>query len=322
MIRLTTIQAIFILVLLSICVHGVQAESGINTDIRYLYVQPGQTLHNIVKRLYPERKAEWDKLRRQIVRENPHAFVDGDETKMKAGVRLELPRRYVTRPMPKLQAQMKMVGKVVVADGQAIALGHDNITRQLIAGGSVYVGDKLITGVDGFLRLKMVDQALLDLRCYSIMVIEAYDLHSTTRTSVINLLQGSLRKVTGEIGKWKEDVYELRTPVASIGVRGTEYALRVFQSKGCSGSIDTDDDGLYVKVIEGLVEVYNKAARTQVVKDDTLYIALPDEAPQEKAIMPGVLEPVIEPLDEKPEESSNSLWWWAAAGVVLIALAL
>jgi hypothetical protein len=318
MFRFSAVPAFFILVLVSICAHGVQPESEINADIRYLYVQPGQTLHNIVKRLYPQRKAEWEKLRQQIVRENPHGFVDGDETKMKAGVRLELPRRYVAKPMPVPPAQQKMVGKVVVAEGQTIAVGHDKITRQLIAGDSVYVGDKLITGVDGFLRLKMVDQALLDLRCYSILVIEEYDLHATTRTSVINLLQGSLRKVTGEIGKWKEDVYELRTPVASVGVRGTEYALRVFQSKGCSGSIDTDDDGLYVKVIKGLVDVYNKAARTEVAKGDTLYIALPDQAPQEKVIKPGVLEPVA----KEPEEASNSVWWWGALGVVLIALAL
>jgi hypothetical protein len=318
MFRFSAVPALFILVLISICVHGAEPEVEMGTDIRYLYVQPGQTLHNIVKRLYPERKAEWDKLRRQIVTENPHGFVDGDETKMKAGVRLELPRRYVTKPMPILTTQQKMVGKVIVADGQTIAVGHDKITRQLIAGDSVYVGDKLVTGVDGFLRLKMIDQALLDLRCFSIMVIEEYDLHATTRTSIINLLQGSLRKVTGEIGKWKEDVYELRTPVASVGVRGTEYALRVFQSKGCSGSIDTDDDGLYIKVIKGLVEVYNKAARTEVAKGDTLYIALPGEAPQEKAIKPGVLEPVA----KEPEETSNSVWWWGALGVILIALAL
>jgi len=319
MTRFPAIPALFILVLMSICTPGAQAGSGIDAEIRYLYVQPGQTLHNIVKRLYPERKSEWGKLRRQIVRENPHAFVDGDETKMKAGVRLELPKRYVTKPMPIHKPKQNRVGKVVAAEGQVIAVGQDRITRQLIAGDSVYVGDKMITGADGFLRLKMVDQALLDLRCYSILVIEEYDLQSTTRTSVINLLQGSLRKVTGEIGKWKEDVYELRTPVASVGVRGTEYALRVFQSKGCRGSIDTDD-GLYVQVIEGLVDVYNKAARTEVARGDTLYIALPDEAPQPKVIEPGVFEPVAQ---KTPEASSSShVWWWAALGVVLIALAL
>jgi hypothetical protein len=320
MIKLSVVPTIFILVLFSICAHGVQSEGGMNTEIRYLYVQPGQTLHNIVKRLYPEREAQWDKLRQQIVRENPHGFINGDETRMKAGVRLELPRRYVTKPMPvqMIPQERKAVGKVIVAEGQTIAVGRDNITRMLVAGDSVFLGDKLITGSEGFLRLKMVDLAQLDLRCYSIMVIEEYDLHSPTRTSVLNLLQGSLRKVTGEIGKWKEDVYELRTPVASVGVRGTEYALRVFQSQGCRGSIDTGDDGLYLRVIEGLVDVYNKAGKTEVAKGDTLYIALPDKAPQQKTIKPGVLEPVA----KAPVEASNSVWWWAALGVVLIAIAL
>lgn len=317
MIRTAAIPALFILILTSFFTPAVDAAGAIDTDIRYLYVQPGQTLHNIVKRLYPERKEEWDKLRRQIVKENPHAFPGGDEARMKAGVRLELPRRYVVKPMPLISQQLKLVGKVLVVDGRAIAVGRDKIRRKLVAGDSVYVGDKLITGEDGFLRLKMIDQAQLDLRCYSIMVIEEYDLQSTTRTSVINLLQGSLRKVTGEIGKWKEDIYELHTPVASVGVRGTEYALRVFQSQGCSGSIDTGDDGLYIQVIEGLVDVYNKAARTEVAKGDTLYIALPDEKPQPKVIKPGVLEP----LDET-ESPSNSVWWWTALGVILIALAL
>ena len=69
----------------------VLAKDEIDADIRFLYVQPGQTLHNIVRRLYPERPRDWEKLEQQIVRENPHAFVDGDKTRMKAGVRLELP---------------------------------------------------------------------------------------------------------------------------------------------------------------------------------------------------------------------------------------
>jgi hypothetical protein len=152
------------------------------------------------------------------------------------------------------------------------------------------------------------------------MVIEKYDLQSKNRSSILNLLQGSLRKVTGEIGKWTEDIYELKTPVASVGVRGTEYALRVYQSKGCDGSADTDDNGLYIKVIKGLVDVHNKAAKTEVAKNDTLYIPLPDKAPVKKEIKPGVLEPVKEVVVE--EEESPSPWWWAVLGVIIVALAI
>jgi hypothetical protein len=302
-------------------VPATAAEETIRADTRYLYVQPGQTLHNIVRRLYPQRQKDWAKLEQQIVRDNPAAFVDGDKTKMKAGVRLELPKRMVVKPRP-IARKPSQVGEVLIARGETLAINQQKVSRDLNVGDAVYVGDKIVTGEDGFLRLHMVDNAKLDLRCYSIMVIENYDLQSKKRRSILNLLQGSLRKVSGEIGKWTEDVYQLKTPVASVGVRGTEYALRVYQSKGCDGSVDTDE-GLYVKVINGLVDVHNKAAKTAVAKNDTLYIPLPDKAPVKKVIEPGVLEPIKpEPVVVEEEEKSASPWWWAVLGVIVIALAL
>jgi len=311
----TILQLLIVLAVFSLnATAPVLAKDEINADIRFLYVQPGQTLHNIVRRLYSERPQEWDKLEQQIVRENPHAFVDGDKTKMKAGVRLELPKRMLVKPRPFAR---KQVGEVIQARGQTLAVGYNKISRDLGIGDSVFVGDKIITGDDGFIRLHMIDNAKLDLRCYSIMVIEKYDLQSNNRKSILNLLQGSLRKVSGEIGKWTEDIYELKTPIASVGVRGTEYALRVYQSKGCDGTIDADDDGLYIKVIDGLVNVHNKAAKTEVVKNDTLYIPLPDQAPVEKEIEPGVIEPLTDEAND-----SVSPWWWAVLGVIALALVL
>lgn len=297
----------------------VVASEEIKADIRFLYVQPGQTLHNIVRRLYPERQKEWGKLEQQIVRENPDAFIGGDATRLKAGARLDLPRRMVVKPRP-ITVKPRQVGEVMLTRGQAIAVGRNKVSRDLEIGDGVFVGDKIVTGEDGFVRLLMVDEARLDLRCYSIMVIEKYNLQSSRRSSILNLMQGSMRKVSGKIGKATEDVYELKTPVASVGVRGTEYALRVFQSKGCDGSVDTEDEGLYIKVIEGLVDVHNRAAKTAVAKNDTLYIPLPDAAPVDKDIKPGVIEPVSEQAET--DDESISPWWWAVLGVVVIALAI
>jgi hypothetical protein len=293
------------------------AKDEIDADLRFLYVQPGQTLHSIVRRLYPERPNDWSKLEKQIVRENPGSFVNGDPTQLKAGTRLDLPKRMVIKPRP-IPAKRVQVGEVIEVRGQTIAVNQEKLSRDLAVGGGVFVGDKIVTGGDGFVRLQMIDNARLDLRCYSIMVIEKYDMQASRRGSILNLMQGSMRKVTGDIGKEGEDTYELKTPVASVGVRGTEYALRVFQSKGCDGSVDTGDDGLYIKVIDGLVDVHNKAAKTEVAKNDTLYIPLPDEAPVEKKIEPGVIEPVT----EEAEEKSTSKWWWAVLGVIALALVL
>lgn len=284
-------------------------------EARFLYVQPGQTLHNIVSRLYPGQEARWPQLRKEILRLNPTAFIDGKESGLKAGVRLILPHK------DKPKHTLKRVGEVVQVHGHVAAVGVDKVTRKLAAGDGVYVGDRLITGEDGFLRLTMIDHAKLDLRCFTIMVIEDYALQKTDRRSILKLLQGSIRKISGEIGKMKNDIYELQTPVASIGVRGTEYALRVFQSKGCGGTVDTDD-GLFLNVIKGLVDVTNHAGSTVVAKGNQLYIPLPDTKPVAKAIPPGVFEPAPRPVEKKPEVKNGVSWWWYALGVVLIAAAM
>lgn len=291
-----------------------------DVEVRFLYVQPGQTLHNIVKRLYSHRTSEWPKIANDIVRMNPHAFVGNDATKMKAGVRLELPQRQKIKKLVKLSTNDNHVGDVLISRGQALAVSRDSKSRKLVAGDHVFIGDKLITGADGFIRLQMIDDAILDLRCYSIMVIEDYAIKSTSGSnrSVLNLIKGSLKKITGNIGKWKEDIYQLKTPVASIGVRGTEYALRVFQSKGCDGTVDLDDNGLYLEVLQGLVEVSNKSGTITVEKPDTLYISLPGEKPVRKLIKAGVIYPAEVSVDTDSDVSN----WWYVLGLIVLALTL
>ena len=299
----------------------VMAEDTLSTNVRYLHVQKGQTLHNIVKRLYPERVKEWPKLTDNIVRLNPHAFINKDPTRMKADVRLTLPQRSVVRSVPakpSVPLKAKKVGVVAEVSGSVVAVNKSKISRKLYKDYPVYIGDKVITGEDGSVRLHMVDEAILELRCFSIMVIEDYALNTANRRSILNLLQGSLRKVTGKIGKLSEDVYELKTPLASVGVRGTEYALRVFQSKGCGGTVDTDD-GLYLEVIKGLVEVHNESGEEIVAKGEAVYVALPETAPSKQKIKPGVLKPQSAPKPVPDAEESSNLWWWLL-GIVGIAL--
>jgi hypothetical protein len=302
---------------------AVFAKEDYSTDIRYLHVQKGQTLHNIVKRLYPEQIKEWPKLSNDIVQLNPHAFIDNDATRMRADVRLELPRKTIKRAIPVKQVKRKQVGFVIESSGSVVAVDKSKVSRKLSKDHAIYLGDKVITGEDGFVRLHMIDEAILDLRCFSIMVIEEYALESTSRRSILSLLQGSLKKITGQIGKMSEDVYELKTPIASVGVRGTEYALRVFQSKGCGGTVDADD-GFYLEVIKGLVDVHNEAGKEVIAKGEAVYVALPKAVPIKTKIKPGVIKPVekvevkIEAVEH--EEEDNSLWWWlfGIAGLALL----
>lgn len=316
---MSPIKLLIFIFIFSLASSATFADEAYNADIRYLHVQKGQTLHNIVRRLYPDRAKEWPKLSQDIVKLNPHAFIDNDPTKMKAGVRLTLPKKVVVRSTPIQPVKLKKVGAVVETEGSVVAVDRRKVSRKLVKGDPVFLGDKVITGEIGYVRLKMIDEAVLDLRCFSIMVIEEYALNNTNRRSILNLLQGSLKKVTGKIGKMTEDVYELRTPVASVGVRGTEYALRVFQSKGCGGTLDADD-GLYLEVIKGLVDVHNEAGKEVVAKGETAYVPLPKAAPKKVDVKPGVIKPVVKTEVTEPEEESSSFWWWVLGivGIVLL----
>ena len=173
------------LFILSLTPVAVTAKEEYGTDVRYLHVQKGQTLHNIIRQLYPDRADEWPKLTKDIVRLNTHAFINSDPTKMKAGVRLKLPQKVV------LPEKAKKVGVVVEMSGSVVAVDKSKVSRRLSKGYPVYLGDKVVTGETGYVRLQMIDKAVLDLRCFSIMVIEDYALNDTTRRSIINLLQGS-----------------------------------------------------------------------------------------------------------------------------------
>ncbi len=148
------------------------AKEEYNADIRYLHVQKGQTLHNIVKQLYPNRVKQWPKITNDIVRQNPHAFINNDATRMKADVRLTLPQKVVVRSEPVKPVKSQQVGVVVESSGSVIAVDKRKVSRKLSISSPVYLGDKIVTGENGSVRLRMIDEAILDLRCFSIMVIE------------------------------------------------------------------------------------------------------------------------------------------------------
>lgn len=312
--------------------------SRFNITKRYLYVQPGQTVAGIVRALYPDDEASWLDISRRLIATNPHAFENGNVNKMIVGARIEIPR-LETYAAPDKLIRLEVVGNVTHKRGVTFAIDSNKKRRDLNKNSSVYVGDRLFTGADGFMHLKMIDDAGIDLRCNSEILIEHYKLVPNGNSSVIRLLKGSLHKVTGKIGKNITDRYELRTPVATVGVRGTEYTLRVLQSHGCDGSIDVNTDGMFVKVEKGAIDVSNSTGDTSLEPGTALLVASNKTKPVAVKVKEGVfdaikpkpastvpvpaieaspLEPVAEPAEEQDKGRS---WWWILLGVLVLAAA-
>lgn len=118
------------------------------------------------------------------------------------------------------------VGQVMLATGEATRQAGNGQPEPLRDGAQVYAGDTLQTGKGSVLQLKMVDNALLILQADSRVLIEAYTFNKaepSSQVAKITLHKGRVRSVTGQLGESNHDAFRLNTPIAAIGIRGTDF---------------------------------------------------------------------------------------------------
>jgi hypothetical protein len=83
--------------------------------------------------------------------------------------------------------------------------------------------------------------------------------------SLIDLAKGALRSITGWIGQYNRSNYRVRTPLVTIGVRGTDHEpthIPAGDPRGEPGSYDKVNEGsAFMETKQGIVEVpKNRAA--------------------------------------------------------------
>lgn len=120
------------------------------------------------------------------------------------------------------------VGHVMFVSGKAQVQTVDGKLVDIVPGYPLDVGQRIITQASGYVHLKMIDNAFYSLRPNSRFVIEHYNYQSnqSENNRVKTVLEsGSVRAITGEAGEKNKQGYRLNTPVAAIGVRGTDYIV-------------------------------------------------------------------------------------------------
>lgn len=98
------------------------------------------------------------------------------------------------------------------------------------------------------------------------------------------IMKGGFRAVSGLIGKVERNEYRVDTPVATIGIRGTDYVLILCDAACRNDPVVSDavpegsavDGGVIVGVISGGVAVLNRAGQEALLKDNDYLINLPD----------------------------------------------
>ena len=118
-------------------------------------------------------------------------------------------------------------GEVTLTRGLATAHGAGTAARILGEGAPVYVGDVVSTGPRSVALLKLEDGSRVTLRPETSFQVEEYVLSDTRPSAVFRLFKGGLRAVTGFMSKRNPNAVQLRTAVATIGIRGTEFDVRI-----------------------------------------------------------------------------------------------
>ena len=161
-------------------------------------------------------------------------------------------------------------GTSIFTYGKVDLRNNAGAVTQLQRGTELNSGDAVITGVNGRAQLRMQDGAIFDLKPNSEFIIEEY-VYQGSRTvagQIVNteenkgfyrLMRGGFRAISGLIGKRNKKNYRVRTPVATIGIRGTDYTVEL-----CDVNCAANGSGLYVSVASGGIVMANAGGSLDV----------------------------------------------------------
>ncbi len=147
------------------------------------------------------------------------------------------------------------VGKAIISIGKVFTTSKDGKEKKLKRRGKVFEGDTITVGKKSRLQLRFIDNQLVVLKENTVFRIDEYkfkDKNDNHKSAALSLLKGGMRSVTGLIGKSARDKYKVRTPVATMGVRGTHYIIQI-----CSGNCGDGVQGIVGTVLEGEIEMIN-----------------------------------------------------------------
>ncbi|MBL6749907.1 MAG: hypothetical protein ISP90_05260 [Nevskia sp.] len=166
--------------------------------------------------------------------------------------------------LPAVAGAATPAGTVTLLTGRGTATGTDGSIRAMAKGDPVYSGDMVHTGAASYIDLKFSDGGFFLLRPNTrFQVVDYVDktggaaapaapaapkpaapvaaqpqpapLVSTAPQAgashaFFRLLKGGFRSVSGLIGKINHDDYQVATPVATVGIRGTDYLAVICDS--------------------------------------------------------------------------------------------
>lgn len=168
--------------------------------------------------------------------------------------------------------------RVDFAYGNVTVSGLDGRERPLVRGAELDNGDTVRTA-DGRAQLRFSDGAYVSLQPNSEFAIRDYRFDGKTdgaERGFFGLAKGAMRTVSGLIGRVNRDRYQITTPTATIGIRGTGGVIQVL-----------NDGSTLIVGTSGIWSLTNPTGTVDVpARTSALAPATPDAPPRQTSQAP------------------------------------
>ncbi|SFU77089.1 FecR family protein [Pseudoduganella namucuonensis] len=137
--------------------------------------------------------------------------------------------------------------------------------RALAPQSEVQAGDTLATGRDAYALVRFIDQSEMALKPATTLKVEQFVFDNAlpdNDSAGFRLVKGGLRSVTGLLGQRNKERFALKTPSATIGIRGTTFFLEYLAGDEAAAGLASAsplEPGLHVYVGEGGLSLVNQA---------------------------------------------------------------
>ncbi len=201
-------------------------------------------------------------------------------------------------------------GEVRFAQGDVHILRAGGKAESAVRGTRLHEGDTIVTGAGGYAQLTMVDDAIVAVRPDTRLKVETYRYSGKVDGSekgVWGLVRGGFRTLTGWIGRNNKDAYAVRTPTATIGIRGTDHEP-MYIPPPAAGEIPLGEPGTYNKVNSGQTYIQTGGGRLELGANQVGFAAARGDAPPVRlAQMPSFMKvtPPLRPVGSGPRDKER-----------------
>ncbi len=125
-------------------------------------------------------------------------------------------------------AEANEAGLIKTATGM-VAAQRANQAVTLAVGDKVFAGDRITTGANSSVGITLKDDTLISAGANATLAIEEFSFNQTTMAGgmLVSIARGAASFVTGLIGKARPQNVAIKTPTATVGIRGTEFIVEV-----------------------------------------------------------------------------------------------